>query len=350
MIDLTVTDDLSSTVEQLRRDNPLLDTATIAALVARQRYRTQGMGPVEPLFSDPEVGEIMMNGAGEIWVDRGGGPERSGIAITDDELGLLIERILDPLGLRLDRSSPFVDARMDDGSRVNIIVAPLALTGPVVTIRRFSEQVLPLGAFGGLSLQAVLHRLLAERASLLVVGATSSGKTSLLNALAALLDPAERIVTIEDTAELRLPGRHVVGLEGREANSEGVGEVTLRSLVRNALRMRPDRLIVGEVRGPEALDLIMALNTGHRGSLATCHAGSSDAGLQRLLALAMLGSVGLPALSLRQQLGSAIDVVVHIERFGAQRLVTEIVAVDDGPELETTPLWTLDPVAPGGGR
>ena len=337
---------LSQLTEEERRRHPLLDTASVGALAAGRWRRAHGFGPLDPLFDDPEVSEIMINGPGEVWVDRGARAERSGLTITDDELGLLIERILDPLGLRVDQSAPVADARLGDGSRVNVVVPPLAIGGPIVTIRRFSPRPVPVTAFGDTSMTAVLSRLVSERATILVVGGTSSGKTTLLNALGGLLDPEERLVTIEDTAELRLPGVNTVSLEGREANSEGVGEVPMRALVRTALRMRPDRLIVGEVRGPEALDLILALNTGHRGSMATCHANSPAAALERLVALAVMGAPGLSWESLRTQVASAIDAVVFVERFGARRLVGEIALVDDGPDLDTTSLWA--PIRPAG--
>ena len=333
---------LAELAAELRQQDPLLDTASVGIRSAHRWRRANGLGPIDPLLRDPAIGEIMMNGPGDVWIDRGNRPERSGIAVTEDDLGLLIERILDPLGLRVDQSSPVADARLGDGSRVNIIVPPLAIDGPTVTIRRFVDRGVPLSAFGDASLVAVLNELVVNRASMLVTGGTSSGKTTLLNALAALFDPQERLITIEDTAELQLEG-HVVRLEAREANSEGVGEVTIRALVRNALRMRPDRLIIGEVRGPEALDLIMALNTGHRGSLATCHAAGPSAGLARLVALAMLGAVGPPAEALRSQLATAIDVVVQVDRFGPRRLVTEIVTVDDEADLATKVIWRRQP-------
>jgi pilus assembly protein CpaF len=326
-------------VERLRSEHPLLDTASVGARAADQWRRSHGLGSLEALLHDPEIGEIMINGAGPVWIDRGLRAEPSGLTIDEHDLGLVMERILDPLGLRVDPSSPVADARLDDGSRVNIVVPPLAVDGPIVTIRRFTDRPLPLTAFGGPGLEVELRRLVADRQTVLVVGATSSGKTTLLNALGALLDPDERVVTIEDTAELRLPGAHVVRLEARDANSEGVGAVTLRDLVRNALRMRPDRLIVGEVRGPEALDLILGLNTGHRGSMTTCHAGSPGAGLERLVALGALGAAGIPVPALAAQVGTAIDAVVLVERCGSRRLVREIATVGHGPELTVETRW-----------
>jgi pilus assembly protein CpaF len=222
---------------------------------------------------------------------------------------------------------------------VNVVVPPLAVDGPVVTIRRFARRAVPLTSFGRREVVELLTQATAARATMLVVGGTGAGKTTLLGSIGGLLDPDERVVTIEDTAELRLPGRHVVRLEAHPANSEGVGEVTLRTLVRNALRMRPDRIVIGEVRGPEALDLVLALSTGHTGSLATCHAGTPLAGLRRLETLAQLGGVDVPAGAIRSQLASAIDLVVHVARIGGERRITEVVEVagDDEPRLHQ--LW-----------
>jgi pilus assembly protein CpaF len=303
-------------VEAVRVADPLLDTASVGFLVARVLHRADGLAAIKPLLDDPAVTEVMINGPGPVWLDRHGRLEPSSIALDSHDIGLLVERILEPLGLRVDRSSPCVDARLPDGSRVNVVVPPLALDGPVVTIRRFGSQPVTLTRFGKPAVVALLGRLMTEQATLLVVGSTGAGKTTLLNALGALIEPHERVVTIEDTAELRLPGRHVVRLEARPANSEGVGAVDLRALVRNALRMRPDRLVIGEVRGAEALDLVLALNTGHRGSLATCHASGPSGALRRLEALALLGGVDLPPPVIRHQLASAFDVIVTVARTG----------------------------------
>lgn len=337
-------------VEAVRRADPLLDAATVDTLVdrVRGRARVDGLAALQPLLDDPAVTEVMVNGPGPVWVDRGGRPEPVDVRLGRHDIGLLIERILEPLGLRVDRTSPWVDARLPDGSRVNVVVPPLAVDGPLVTIRRFATHPVPLASFGPPPLVALLARAMAERRTILVVGATGAGKTTLLNALADELDPDERVITIEDTAELRLPGRHVVRLEARPASSEGVGAVDLRALVRNALRMRPDRLVIGEVRGPEALDLVLALNTGHRGSLATCHASGPSGALRRLEALALLGGLDLPAGVLRTQLADAVDLIVTVARVadGARR-VTAVTAVADGDAVEpghpipTTALWTL---------
>lgn len=340
----------SHLVEAVRLADPLLDATAVAALVDRVqgRARIDGLAALQPLLDDPAVTEVMVNGPGPVWVDRGGRPEPVEVVLGLHDIGLLIERILEPLGLRVDRTSPWVDARLPDGSRVNVVVSPLALDGPLVTIRRFTSQPVPLASFGPPPLEALLARAMAERRTILVVGATGAGKTTLLNALAAVLDPHERVITIEDTAELRLPGRHVVRLEARPASSEGVGAVDLRALVRNALRMRPDRLVIGEVRGAEALDLVLALNTGHRGSLATCHASGPSGALRRIEALAQLGGADIPTGVLRAQLADALDLIVTVARLSdGTRRVVAVTSVGDGDAVEsggsipTTPLWAL---------
>jgi pilus assembly protein CpaF len=330
----------SQLAERIRSVDPLLDLASVARTVGRALARSGGFGPLDAHLDDPAVTEIMINGPGPVWLDRNGRLQPVGY-IDGDDIGLIIERILDPLGLRVDRSAPFVDARLADGSRANIVVPPLAVDGPVVTIRRFSTRTIGLADFGHPTAVDLLARRLAARDTILVVGGTGAGKTTLLNALGGRLDPSERIVTIEDTAELHLPGRHVVRLEARPPNSEGVGAVELRTLVRNALRMRPDRIVVGEVRGPEALDLILALSAGHDGSLATCHAASCEGGLRRLETLALLDGADLSPLAVRSQLVDAVDLVVRVTRSDGRRRITDIVSVagDDG-RMELSSLWT----------
>src|SRR3954449_5467488 len=259
-----------------------LPDADREALAARVVRLATGLGPLEPLLSDPHVDEVMVNGPGEVWVERAGRIEPTAVRFGGQaELMHAIERILAPLGRRVDEASPLCDARLGDGSRVDVVIPPLALSGPCVTIRRFRPQGFSLGdlvANGTMAapLAAMLEDCVRARASVLVSGGTGSGKTTLLGALSAAIPDGERIVTIEDAAELRLRQRHVVRLEARPPNVEGRGEVTIRALVRNALRMRPDRIVVGEVRGAEALDMLMALNTGHEGSLTTVHANSPE--------------------------------------------------------------------------
>jgi pilus assembly protein CpaF len=305
--------------------------------------RAFGLGPLEPLLRDPAIDEILVCGTAPVWVERGGRLVQTNVRFAGEtELRHVIERILAPLGRRADEAEPLCDARLPDGSRVNVVLPPLALDGPLLTIRRFRPRGFTpadLVAHGTVTppLLDFLGRAVAARCTLLICGGTGSGKTTTLGALAAFVDAAERIVTIEDAAELRLPLPHVVRLEARPPNLEGRGEVTIRRLVRNALRLRPDRLIVGEVRGPEALDLLVALSTGHAGSLCTIHAGSAAEALRRLETLALMADVGLPLAAIRDQIADAIDLVVRQERApdGTRRVVevAEVVRVAGGPAV-----------------
>lgn len=330
-------------IELVREDTPLLDLMIVEDAVDRALARSDGYGPISDLLQQPEVSDIMVNGPGAVWIERASQMCQTAVIVDAEDIALLIERILNPLGLRVDRVSPMVDARLPDGSRVNIVVPPLAVEGPVVTIRRFSTKPVPLKEFGPQRVVELLHNFVDERASILVVGGTGTGKTTLLNGLGSYIAESDRVVVVEDTTELQLPGDHVVRLEARPDNSEGIGGITLRQLVKNALRMRPDRLVIGEVRGGEALDLLLALNTGHRGSLATCHANGPEAGLRRLETLCLLGGVDLPLLAIREQIGSAIDVVVHLVRTSdGTRTIQSVnsVAMHDVPTC--APLWVRD--------
>jgi pilus assembly protein CpaF len=295
-----------------------------------------GFGPIAEFLDDDRITEILVNGPGPVLIESDGVLKCSGASVGSHEIELLIERVLAPLGLRVDRSSPMVDARLPDGSRVNIVMPPLALDGPYISIRRFSDSLLPLSAFGPPEMVSMLDRLVAAKSSILVVGQTSSGKTTLINSMSGPIADRERLICIEDTAELRISGRHVVRLEARPANSEGVGEVTLRQLVLNALRMRPDRIIVGEVRGAEAFDLLLALTSGHRGCLTSCHAADEAGGLRRLETLASMAGTGLPADELRRLVLDGLDAVVTTARCGTDRLVAAISVVDGG---RLVPLW-----------
>jgi pilus assembly protein CpaF len=293
-----------------------------------------GLGPLEALLADPAVSDVLVNGPDEIWVERAGRLERAAGVRFSDAAGVVaaVERVVAPLGLRIDRASPAVDARLPDGSRLHAVVPPAAVDGPVVAIRRFVPAVDDLAAFeeaGSIDAAgaAMLRDAVGARRNLLVSGGTGSGKTTLLNALSREIGPGERIVTIEDAAELRLGG-HVVRLEARPPNAEGAGEIRMHTLVRHALRMRPDRIVVGEVRGPEAIDLIQAMSTGHAGSMGTVHANGPEEALWRLETLAMSGAMRLPAEAVRRQLWAAVDLVVHLERRGAVRRVASIVEVD----------------------
>jgi pilus assembly protein CpaF len=302
--------------------------AAILAAPTRARIRelilreATGLGPLEDLLADPTVEEVMVNGADRVYVERTGALERTEVRFRDEQaLRDTIERILTPLGRRVDELSPMVDARLEDGSRVNVIVPPLAVDGASLSIRRFSaarpgpDELVELGTLTP-ELRDQLGAAVVARRSILISGGTGSGKTTLLNALSAFIAPSERVITIEDAAELRLRQPHVVRLESRPANVEGRGLVTIRDLLRNALRMRPDRIVIGEVRGPEALDLLMALNTGHEGALSTVHANSPEDALRRIETLALIAGVGLPHEAIREQLGRGLDLVVQLARLG----------------------------------
>ncbi len=324
----------------VEREAAPLPEADRDALCSRVVLLATGLGPLEPLLSDPRVDEVMVNGPGSVYVERRGRLERTGVCFASEaELLHAIERILAPLGRRVDEAQPLCDARLADGSRVNVVIPPLSLSGPCLTVRRFRREGFSLrdlvagGTLPG-EVGEFLALCVAARASVLVSGGTGSGKTTTLNALSGAIPGEERIVTIEDAAELRLRQRHVVRLEARPANLEGRGEVAIRQLVRNALRMRPDRIVVGEVRGAEALDMLQALNTGHDGSLTTVHANSPADALRRVETLALMAGVGLPHGAVREQVASALDLVVHQARAaGGARVVeqvTEVVRVAGG--------------------
>ena len=319
-----ISDDLDSLRERIanlvREQAEPLEEGQRELLVERVLSSAIGLGPLESLIGDPAVDEIMVNGPTSVWVERSGRIERTGVAFgSEEELMHLIERILSPLGRRVDDASPLVDARLSDGSRVNCVIPPLSLDGPLLTIRRFRRQAfsaadLVENATISGELCDFLRGCVRARANLVVSGGTGSGKTTLLNVLSSWIDGGERIITIEDAAELRLQQSHVLRLESRPANLEGQGEVTIRHLVRNALRMRPDRIVIGEVRGAEALDMLQALNSGHDGSMTTVHSNSAADALRRIETLALMADVALPHAAVRQQLASALDVVVHLER------------------------------------
>lgn len=288
-----------------------------------------GMGPLEELLREPDVTDVLVNSPSDVWVERAGRLEKTQITFgTDQEVTAAVERVIAPLGLRIDRASPMVDARLADGSRLHAIIPPAAVDHPIVAVRRFvpqAEDLCSLVRMGSVTSEQAeeLRSIVEERRNLLVSGGTGAGKTTLLNVLSGLIDQTERVVVVEDASELRLRG-HVVRLEGRPANSEGIGAITLRRLIRSALRLRPDRIVVGEVRGPEALDLVSALNTGHSGSMSTLHANSPAEALLRLETLALMGDRNLPAQAIRAQIRSAIDVVIQVERSGGHRRVSAI--------------------------
>lgn len=328
---------------------PLLDAPAVQEETHRLLSAVRGLGPLDPLLADPAVTELMVNGPGPVWVERHGRLEATTVSVDRASVEAAIERIVGPLGLRADRTAPMVDARLADGSRVNAVMAPLAIDGPYLTIRRFSPRALPVSSFAPAEVERLLLDAVGEGRNIVVSGGTASGKTTLLNALAAAIPSGQRIVTIEDAAELRLPQAHVVRLEARPANSEGAGAVSVRDLVRNALRMRPDRIVVGECRGAEALDMLQALNTGHDGSLSTCHANSPADALRRLETMVLLAA-DLPLVAVREQLVAAIDLVVQVVRRRGRRHIVEVCEVaaelDGGGRPSLRRLWGPD--GPGG--
>jgi pilus assembly protein CpaF len=333
--------EIRTLVEQL-----LAESIELPAGIDRERLIVDvldeaiGLGPLERLLDDPTISEIMVNASDEIWVERAGRLQRHDAAFSDDDaVRSAIDRIVAPLGRRIDEASPMVDARLPDGSRVNAIIPPLAIRGPAVTIRRFNRSLLrpeDLLATGTASagMLAFLRVCVERRRNVVISGGTGSGKTTLLNVLSNLIPEGERIVTIEDAAELTLRHAHLVQLEGRPPNLEQRGEVTIRDLVRNALRMRPDRIVVGECRGGETLDMLQAMNTGHDGSLTTVHANSPRDVVSRLEVMTLMAGMDLPVQAIREQIASAIDVVVHQARFadGSRRIVSiaEVTGIESG--------------------
>lgn len=325
-----------------------IDRSTLVGELADEAL---GLGPLERYLNDPNVTEVMVIDADTIYVEQGGRLTRTTSRFTDDErVRAVIERIITPLGRRLDESSPLVDARLKDGSRVNAVIKPLALRGTCITIRKFASVPLTaekLVGYGALSeaMARFLVRCVMARKNILISGGTGSGKTTLLNVLSGFIPSDERIVTIEDAAELQLPQPHVVPLESRPANMEGRGEYTIRDLVRNALRMRPDRIVVGECRGGEALDMLQAMNTGHDGSLTTTHANSCAEALGRLETLALMAGLDLPARAIREQIATSIHVVVQTVRLsdGSRRLsaIEEVIGLDDDGRIEIRPIFEL---------
>lgn len=294
-----------------------------------------------PWFADPRIREIMVNGGKEIWVEREGGVERVG-TMSNSELLRIIERILLPIGRRVDQASPVVDARLHDGSRVCIVIPPVAVDGPCLSIRRFHVRDLPLSAFGDGVVVDLLREIVGQRCNVVVTGAASSGKTTLLNALCGVVADGERVITVEDIAELRLQTPHVVRFEARPASYDGALEVNLSALLRSALRMRPDRFVLGEVRSDEALDMLTAMNTGHHGSLATCHANSPDDAIRRIESMVIQAAPQWPLNAVREHLQAAVDVIIHVERSpGGHRRIREVSEVSMRPDvLGTKTLWS----------
>ncbi|MCC5951029.1 MAG: CpaF family protein [Acidimicrobiia bacterium] len=343
----------AAVVELARQVDPLLAPSAVTAVADTVLARTTGVGPLQPFLADEEVAEVMVNGDGSVWLERGGRLERTPLRLETDEVMGIIERVTAPLGRRVDRHRPTVDARLPDGSRVHAVVPPVAVDGPSLTIRRFRVRRVRLRSFCDTEVATLLERFVRRRANMVVSGGTGAGKTTLLNALAAVIGEDERVVTVEDTAELRLPGAHVVRLEARPAGPEGEDGIPLGELVRTALRMRPDRIVVGETRGPEALAVLAAMNTGHEGSLSTLHANSAPDALRRLETMVLSASSGLPLPAVREHIAAAVDVIVQVSRSAGRRTITSVEEVEDVGEgrVSTRPLVrggevVADPIRP----
>ncbi|MBL0940727.1 MAG: CpaF family protein [Gemmatimonadaceae bacterium] len=327
----------TAVLEFLRIEQAPLSAAERDEVVEQIVWEVTGLGPIEPLTRDGTVSDILVNGPKSVYIERRGRLERTGITFRDNaHLLTIIDRIVSRVGRRVDESSPMVDARLADGSRVNAIIPPLAIDGPVLSIRRFGATIGPrkLVEFGAMSVP-MLQLLAASvhaRLNILVSGGTGAGKTTVLNALSSFIPSAERLVTIEDAAELRLQQAHVVRLETRPPNTEGRGEVSARDLVKNALRMRPDRIIIGEVRSGEALDMLQAMNTGHEGSLTTVHANSPRDAMARLETMVLFAGTALPTRAIREQMASALHLIVQVSRMsdGTRRItsITEVTSME----------------------
>ena len=340
----------------LTREGPVLTTAERSSLIRQIVDESLGLGVLEPLISDETITEIMVNGPADIWIERDGRLEKVNARFADEhQLYLTIDRIVSAVNRRVDESSPMVDARLPSGERVNVIIPPLALSGPTLTIRRFPrayslKELMGLGAMDD-AIARLISSFVRSKFNVIVSGGTGTGKTTLLNALSEFIPEGERIVTIEDSAELQLKQPHVISLESRPPNVEGKGEITIRDLVRNSLRMRPDRILVGEVRGAETLDMLQAMNTGHEGSVATLHANSTEDAIVRLSTLASMSDLNVPYDALRDQINSAIDVIVQLTRtVDGQRKIAEIAVVASQRRekfrLATVAGFKPDPIGP----
>ena len=330
-----LTERIQFLTEQVAAEAGLSLSARVRSEIQRQvGYEVLGYGPIQTLLDDPEITEIMVNGPHHVYIERNGKIEPSDCHFLDDaHVMRIIEKVIAPLGRRLDESMPMVDARLPDGSRVNAIIPPLSVRGPCVTIRKFSVDPYTaedLVKFGTLSemMSEFLRGCVQARMNVLVSGGTGSGKTTTLNVLSSFIPHTERIITIEDAAELQLQQDHIITLESRPSNVEGKGEIDIRQLVRNALRMRPDRIVIGEVRGAEALDMLQAMNTGHDGSLSTLHANTSRDALARLETMALMAGMELPSRAIREQIAAALHLIVHQSRMrDGSRRVTAITEV-----------------------
>jgi pilus assembly protein CpaF len=363
-MDVSKTDDVRATIEDLF-DTILAEENIILSRVERGRLLEQivseilGFGPLEPLLADESITEVMVNGPRNIYLERKGVIERTNTTFESAEHVMrIIDRIVAPLGRRVDEASPYVDARLPDGSRVNIVIPPLSLVGPVITIRKFFKIPLTIDDLiksGSLTPESVefLKACVQAGVNVLVSGGTGSGKTTLLNILSSFIPENERIVTIENAAELQLRQEHVITLESRPANIEGRGEVSIRDLVINSLRMRPDRIIVGEVRGAEALDMLQAMNTGHEGSMTTLHANNTRDALARMETMVLMAGMDLPHRAIREQISSAIDLIVQQERLrdGTRKIVsiTEVQGME-GDVITTSDIFVFEKAGVEGGK
>jgi pilus assembly protein CpaF len=363
-LDLSRTEELRAMIEE-KFDAVLAEDHIVLSRLERQRLFEQivaeilGYGPLEPLLRDDTITEIMVNGPKKIYIERNGKIERTNVVFEDDEhLMRIIERIVAPLGRRVDESMPYVDARLPDGSRVNIVIPPISLIGPVVTIRKFYrtpltvEDLIRLGSATP-EVMEFLKACVQAKINIVVSGGTGSGKTTMLNILSGFIPEGERIITIENAAELQLRQEHVVTLETRPPNIEGKGEITMRDLVINALRMRPDRIIVGECRGGEAFDMLQAMNTGHEGSMTTIHANSPRDALARLENMVLMAGTDLPHRAIREQIAMAIDLIVQTARMrdGSRKIVsvTEVQGLE-GEVITTTELFKFEQYGMEGGK
>jgi pilus assembly protein CpaF len=363
-MDITKVNEVRSTIQDLF-EQVLAEENIVLSRPERQRLFEQisaeilGYGPIQPLLEDDTITEVMVNGAKNIYVERAGKITRIPVAFESDEHVMrVIDRIVAPLGRRIDESSPYVDARLPDGSRVNAIIPPISLVGPVLTVRKFArnpitlEQIIEFGTITPEALQ-FLKACVESRLNLIISGGTGSGKTTLLNILSQFIPADERIVTVENAAELQLRQEHVVTLESRPPNIEGRGEVTIRQLVINCLRMRPDRIIVGEIRDEAALDMLQAMNTGHDGSMTTAHSNSPRDSLARLETMVMMAGMELPVRAIREQVSSAIDLIIHQERMrdGTRKVVniTEVSGME-GDVITMTDIFVFEQSGFEGGK
>ena len=355
-MDVTRVGEVRNTIQELfeqvlAEENIVLTRQERHRLFEQIAAEILGLGPLQPLLEDETITEIMVNGAKNIYIERAGKIHRMPISFeSDDHVMRIIDRIVAPLGRRIDESSPYVDARLDDGSRVNAIIPPISLVGPVLTIRKFPENPITLEQlieYGTLTEEIIefLKACVVARLNVVISGGTGSGKTTLLNVLSQFIPEDERIVTIENAAELQLRQEHVVTLESRPPNIEGRGEITIRQLVINALRMRPDRIIVGEIRDEAALDMLQAMNTGHDGSMTTAHSNSPRDSLARVETMVMMAGMALPVRAIREQVASAIDLVVHQERMrDGDRKVVQITEVSgmEGDVITMTDIFVFE--------